>query len=85
MTKKSNILNSLLSINILLDRTLEGTPYGEVRPFCTHELRRIRKAFENHKFSRDILELVDCAIAYSDNIESFSYALDDLLVAVECL
>lgn len=85
MTKKAKIIDSLLSISILLDRTLEDVTYGEVRPFCTHELRKVRGLCKSLPFADEIENLIDGALAYSDSIESFSYAVDEVLVAVKSL
>lgn len=80
MTIKTSVLRSLESINILLDR--EDVSYGEVRPFIKTELGMVSKRLANHPFGKDLKELVDCAIAYSDTIESCAYAVDDLYNAV---
>lgn len=80
MTIKTNVLHSLESINVLLDR--EEVSYGEVRPFVRHELAKVSKVLANHPFGKDLKELVECAIAYSDTLESCAYAVDDLYNAV---
>lgn len=80
MTIKTNVLHSLESINVLLDR--EEVSYGEVRPFVRHELAKVSKVLANHPFADDLKALVDGAIAYSDTIESLGWALDELYNAV---
>lgn len=86
MTKKLNALESLYSINVLLDRVFyEEEDLDEVAPFCRFELRKIRRIFKSHPFADEISEMIDTAIAFSDSLESFGYAIDDLQVAIECL
>lgn len=83
MTKKAKIINSIESIYELLDR--EEVSYGEVRPFAKFELARIAKMVESLPFAEDLKGLVNGAISYSQNRDALSFALDELLIAVDCL
>ena len=86
MTKKASIIKSLESVSILFDRISDENSFEETMQFIRFVLDgKVRRLAQTLPFSKDILELVDCAIAYSDDLAAFSYALDDLFVAIECL
>lgn len=86
MTKKTRILNSLESIGILFDRITDDESYEVTMPFIRFTLDdKVRRLVKDLPFAKDILELLDCTIAYSDDANAFSYAFEDLYNAVICL
>lgn len=86
MTKKSSILKSLESVTILFDRITDEKSYGDIMPFITFTLDgSLRRKVSKHPYRDELNELIDGAIAYSDDVNAFSYALDELYNAVVCL
>lgn len=85
-TKKSSALKSLESVYILLDRITDEKSYRDIMPFITFTLDgSFRRKAQKLPFNHDLMELIDGAIAYSDDVNAFSFALDELFTAVECL
>lgn len=85
-TKKASVLNSLESVCILLDRITDEKSFEETMPFIRFVLdSSVRRKLANHPFREDLYALIDGAIAYSDDVNAFSFALDELFTAVECL
>lgn len=86
MLKKASVLKSLDSMSILIDRITDEKSYGDTMPFIKFMLdSRLRNKVSALPFSDDLLKLIDCAIAYSDDMAAFCYAFDDLYNAVSCL
>lgn len=86
MTKKSSILRSLESVTILFDRITDEKSYGDIMPFITFVLDgSLRRKVSKHPYHDELNELIDGAIAYSDDMNAFSFALDELYNAVVCL
>ena len=86
MTKKANILKSLESVSILCDRITDEESYRDIMPFITFVLDgSLRRKVSKHPYHDELNELIDGAIAYSDDVNAFTYAIDELYNAVVCL